>query len=81
MPNLVPPVATARDAAAYRDRIRAALPRGRTFTPLMTLYLTERTDPDDVAARRGGRARHGGQALSGGGDDQLGERRAFDRGR
>jgi dihydroorotase len=50
MPNLVPPVATAKDAAAYRDRIRAALPEGRAFEPLMTLYLTEATDPDDVAA-------------------------------
>ncbi|MFO1142255.1 MAG: dihydroorotase [Amaricoccus sp.] len=50
MPNLVPPVATARDAAAYRDRILAALPEGQDFTPLMTLYLTERTEPDDVAA-------------------------------
>jgi dihydroorotase len=50
MPNLVPPVVTARDAVAYRDRIRAALPRGQDFTPLMTLYLTEGTDPRDVAA-------------------------------
>ena len=50
MPNLVPPVVTARDAAAYRDRIRAALPAGADFTPLMTLYLTEDTDPADVAA-------------------------------
>jgi dihydroorotase len=50
MPNLVPPVVTARDAAAYRDRIRAALPPGQAFEPLMTLYLTEATDPDDVAA-------------------------------
>ncbi len=50
MPNLVPPVATARDAAAYRERILAALPAGQDFTPLMTLYLTESTDPDDVAA-------------------------------
>jgi dihydroorotase len=50
MPNLVPPVVTARDAAAYRDRILAALPEGQDFTPLMTLYLTEATDPDDVAA-------------------------------
>jgi len=50
MPNLVPPVVTARDAAAYRDRILAALPRGADFTPLMTLYLTEATDPADVAA-------------------------------
>ncbi|MER2509302.1 MAG: dihydroorotase [Amaricoccus sp.] len=50
MPNLVPPVATARDAAAYRARILAALPEGQDFTPLMTLYLTEATDPSDVAA-------------------------------
>jgi dihydroorotase len=50
MPNLVPPVVTAAQAAAYRDRIMAALPDGADFTPLMTLYLTETTDPDDVAA-------------------------------
>lgn len=49
MPNLVPPVVTAAQAAAYRDRIRAALPEGATFAPLMTLYLTEDSDPDDVA--------------------------------
>ena len=49
MPNLVPPVVTARDARAYRDRIQAALPPGTDFTPLMTLYLTETTDPADVA--------------------------------
>ncbi len=50
MPNLVPPVVTSADARAYRDRIRAALPAGSAFTPLMTLYLTEDTDPADVAA-------------------------------
>ncbi len=50
MPNLVPPVVTGADARAYRDRIRAALPEGQDFTPLMTLYLTEATDPGDVAA-------------------------------
>ncbi len=50
MPNLVPPVVTAQDARAYRDRIIAALPKGADFTPLMTLYLTEDTDPADVAA-------------------------------
>ncbi|WP_297772426.1 dihydroorotase [uncultured Roseovarius sp.] len=50
MPNLVPPVVTARDARAYRERILTALPEGMDFTPLMTLYLTEETDPDDVAA-------------------------------
>jgi dihydroorotase len=52
MPNLVPPVATAADARAYRARIRAALPAGQAFEPLMTLYLTEATGPDDVAAAR-----------------------------
>ncbi|MFV0359498.1 dihydroorotase [Tropicimonas sp.] len=50
MPNLVPPVVTGADAAAYRDRILAALPKGAGFTPLMTLYLTEGTDPADVVA-------------------------------
>ena len=50
MPNLVPPVVTGAQAAAYRDRILAALPAGADFTPLMTLYLTESTDPRDVAA-------------------------------
>jgi dihydroorotase len=49
MPNLVPPVVTGAEAAAYRDRILAALPEGMAFTPLMTLYLTEDTDPGDVA--------------------------------
>ncbi|KRS14542.1 dihydroorotase [Roseovarius atlanticus] len=50
MPNLVPPVVTGADAAAYRDRIMTVLPDGMDFTPLMTLYLTEETDPADVAA-------------------------------
>jgi dihydroorotase len=48
MPNLVPPVVTLDDAMAYRDRILAALPDGMSFEPLMTLYLTEGTDPADV---------------------------------
>ena len=50
MPNLVPPVVTGAQAAAYRDRILTALPDGLSFEPLMTLYLTEDTNPDDVAA-------------------------------
>ena len=45
-----PPVVTGAQAAAYRGRILAALPEGMTFEPLMTLYLTEQTDPDDLAA-------------------------------
>ena len=50
MPNLVPPVVTTADAAAYRERIMACLLEGQTFEPLMTLYLTEGTNPDDVEA-------------------------------
>lgn len=49
MPNLVPPVVTTAQAAAYRDRILAATPDGSGFTPLMTAYMTEKTDPDDLA--------------------------------
>ncbi|MFX0544536.1 dihydroorotase [Roseovarius sp. S1116L3] len=50
MPNLVPPVVTRVDAEAYRARILAALPEGASFQPLMTLYLTEETEADDVAS-------------------------------
>jgi dihydroorotase len=48
MPNLIPPVRTTADGIAYRERVMAALPRGSTFTPLITCYLTDDTDPDDV---------------------------------
>lgn len=48
MPNLVPPVTTAAAAAAYRDRILAALPTGLSFTPLMTAYLTDDSDPNEI---------------------------------
>jgi dihydroorotase len=48
MPNLVPPVVTTADAVAYRSRIQDALPAGSEFTPLMTLYMTDGTDPEDV---------------------------------
>jgi dihydroorotase len=48
MPNLVPPVKTTKDAIGYRDRVVAALPPGSSFKPLMTCYLTDDTDPDDV---------------------------------
>jgi dihydroorotase len=48
MPNLAPPCATTADVAAYRGRIIAALPGVSTFTPLMTLYLTDATDPADL---------------------------------
>jgi dihydroorotase len=49
MPNLVPPVTTAAAAEAYRDRILDALPDGARFTPLMTCYLTDDADPDELA--------------------------------
>jgi dihydroorotase len=48
MPNLVPPVTTTAEAVAYRQRVMAALPAGTDFKPLMTCYLTDDTDPDDV---------------------------------
>jgi dihydroorotase len=48
MPNLKPPVTTAAQALAYRDRIRAALPAGADFQPLMTLYLTDTLPPDEI---------------------------------
>ncbi len=48
MPNLRPPVTTAAAAAAYRDRILAAVPAGVDFTPLMTLYLTDNLAPAEI---------------------------------
>ncbi|MEI2387529.1 dihydroorotase [Breoghania sp. JC706] len=48
MPNLVPPVRDLDDLRAYRGRIEAAVPKGSGFRPLMTLYLTETTDPADI---------------------------------
>jgi len=50
MPNLAPPVTTTSLAAAYRGRIAAAVPEGIAFTPLMTAYLTDESDADDLAA-------------------------------
>jgi dihydroorotase len=49
MPNLTPPVTTVAAAEAYRARILAAVPEGRDFTPLMTAYLTDTIDADEVA--------------------------------
>ena len=48
MPNLKPPITTAAQAIAYRQRIRAATPAGADFEPLMTLYLTNRLAPDEI---------------------------------
>lgn len=49
MPNLSPPVTTVEAGAAYRDRILAAVPEGVAFTPLMTAYLTDATDGNELA--------------------------------
>jgi len=55
MPNLRPPVTTSAQAAEYRQRVLAALPAGLKFEPLMTLYLTDRTPPEEIDwARAGG---------------------------
>ncbi|MBI5040369.1 MAG: dihydroorotase [Gammaproteobacteria bacterium] len=48
MPNLKPPVTTTAQALAYRERILATLPKGSTFSPLMTLYLTDNTSADEI---------------------------------
>ena len=48
MPNLKPPVTTTEMAGAYRQRILAAVPEGTNFEPLMVLYLTDNTTPDEI---------------------------------
>ena len=58
MPNLKPPVATTQLALDYRKRILAALPSGARFEPLMTLYLTDNTRPEEIAAARDSGAVH-----------------------
>jgi len=55
MPNLKPPVVNTAQALAYRARIVAALPAGSRFTPLMTLYLTDQTPPDEVRRAKAAR--------------------------
>jgi dihydroorotase len=52
MPNLKPPVRSVAEAAAYRDRIMAAIPAGTEFEPLMTLYLTDNTRPESIIAAK-----------------------------
>jgi dihydroorotase len=59
MPNLRPPVTTADMAAAYRERILAALPQGMRFEPLMTLYLTDNTAPDEIVRAKASGLVHG----------------------
>ena len=59
MPNLAPPVRTTQEALHYRDRILGELPEGSEFEPLMTLYLTDDTPPDEITrAKLSGRV-HG----------------------
>jgi dihydroorotase len=48
MPNLKPPVRSVEEAKAYRDRILAAIPTGQRFEPLMTIYLTDNTSPEEI---------------------------------
>ncbi|OZA41055.1 MAG: dihydroorotase, partial [Hydrogenophilales bacterium 17-61-76] len=52
MPNLKPPVTTVALAAAYRARLLAAVPADRSFEPLMTIYLTDNTAPDEIVRAR-----------------------------
>ncbi len=52
MPNLKPPMTTTAALAEYRDRILRALPAGMSFEPVMTLYLTDRTPPEEIRAAR-----------------------------
>ena len=52
MPNLDPPVRTTREALAYRERILNALPPRARFEPLMTLYLTDDTPPEEITAAK-----------------------------
>lgn len=59
MPNLPSPVTTVELAGAYRDRILAALPDGSAFQPLMTLYLTDSTTPDEIRAAKASGSIHG----------------------
>ncbi|MCA1798744.1 MAG: dihydroorotase [Xanthomonadaceae bacterium] len=59
MPNLRPPVTTVELARKYRDRILRALPLGAEFEPLMTLYLTDNTKPDEITAAKASGFVHG----------------------
>ena len=59
MPNLKPPVTTVALAAAYRQRILDAVPRGLSFQPLMTLYLTDNTPADEIDAAKASGFVHG----------------------
>lgn len=59
MPNLWPPVTTTAQAQSYRDRILKAIPGGMTFEPLMTLYLTDNTRPQEIETAKASGIVHG----------------------
>jgi dihydroorotase len=59
MPNLRPPITTTELALAYRQRILDALPAGSDFQPLMTLYLTDNTEPEEIARAKASGMVHG----------------------
>ena len=58
MPNLKPPVTTTKHAKAYRERILQAIPKNASFEPLMTLYLTDNTDPQEIGRAKASGAVH-----------------------
>ncbi len=59
MPNLRPPVTTTKDAISYRQRIMDSLPEGSQFEPLMTLYLTDNTRPEEIRTAKASGIIHG----------------------
>jgi len=73
MPNLKPAVTTAAAARAYRDRIMAALPTGTRFEPLLTLYLTDATAPDEIDRAKAGGFVHGVKLYPAGATTHSGE--------
>ena len=75
MPNLAPPVTTSRRRAPIASASWRRCRRARDFTPLMTCYLTDGSDPDEIARGYRGRRLRRGQALSGACHDQFGARR------
>ena len=79
MPNLEPPVTTVAAAAAYRERIAAALPPASRFAPLLTLYLTDNTPTAEIAGGAAQWLRHRREILPRRGNHQLRLRRHRDR--
>ena len=75
MPNLKPPITTTEQAADYQRRIRTALPSGSPFEPLMTLYLTDTTAPDEIRSCARERLVRAREALPGRSHDELRVRR------